>query len=199
LGDLSRVYPIARGTGPLVVALLSGPLTGERLSPTAFGGVVLVTAGIASLAGRRPGARRADAALVWALATGLLIAAFTLVDGLGVRRAGTAVAFIAWLQALAGLPLAAVAVARRRADLGPFLRRHGLRDAAGGVMAMTAYAIVVWTYSRGAIAPIAALRETSVLLAAAIGALALGEPFGRRRIAAAAVVAAGAALLNLGR
>jgi drug/metabolite transporter (DMT)-like permease len=199
LGDLSQVYPIARGTAPLVVALAAWPLAREPLAPASLAGVLLVTLGIASLAGGRRPTARGDRAVLWALATGVLIAAFTLVDGLGVRRAGSAVGFVVWLEALVGLPLVAVAAVRRRARLRPFLRRNGLQGAAGGVMAAGAYGLIVWAYSRGALAPVAALRETSVVLAALIGTLALGEPFGRRRALAAAIVAAGAVLLNLPR
>jgi drug/metabolite transporter (DMT)-like permease len=199
LGDLSQVYPIARGTGPLLVALLSAPLAGEPLSAVSLGGVLLVTAGIYSLAaGRRPRARL-DRAVVWALGTGILIAAFTLVDGLGVRRAQSPLGYIAWLEMLVGVPIGLVALARRGARLRPFLVASGARAAGGGVMATAAYGVVIWAYSRGALAPIAALRETSVILASLIGALALGEPFGRRRVVASVVVAVGAVLLNLPR
>jgi drug/metabolite transporter (DMT)-like permease len=199
-GDLSQVYPIARGTSPLVVALLAVPFAGERLSPTDLLGVCLVTLGIASLsAGRRAtGDRRAVA---YALMTGLLIAAFTLVDGIGVRRAGGPLSFILWMQALEILPLALFVLLRRRDRIRPFLATNGARRVLGGVlggiMAASAYGIVLWAYSRASLAPVSALRETSVVMAAAFGALRLGEPFGARRVAAAAVVVLGVALLNL--
>jgi drug/metabolite transporter (DMT)-like permease len=199
LGDLSQVYPIARGTSPLVVALLAVPLAGEALSAAGFLGVLLVTLGIASLASGRRAVGDARA-VAYALVTGLLIATFTLVDGIGIRRAGEALSFIVWMQALEIVPLGLFVVLRRRGRIAPFLAEQGLGGVAGGVagglMAATAYALVLWAYSRGALAPVAALRETSVVMAAVIGAVALGEPFGRRRVLASVLVVAGVALLN---
>ena len=198
-GDLSQAYPIARGTSPLVVALLAVPLAGERLSALGFLGVTLVTAGIASLAsGRRAaGDRRA---IGYALVTGLLIASYTLVDGIGIRRAGSPLAFILWMQAGEVLPLGLFVALRRRARIAPFLAVAGAKgvrgSVIGGVMAVTAYGIVLWAYSRASLAPVAALRETSVIMAALFGALSLGEPFGLRRVIASMVVVVGVALLN---
>ena len=198
-GDLSQVYPIARGASPLVVALLAIPLAGEHLTLGALTGVALVTLGLASLAS----GRRADGdgrAVAYALATGLLIAAFTLVDGLGVRRAPDPLSFILWMQAGEIVPLGAFVWLRRRDRVAAFLAANGARGLVsgviGGVMAVSAYGIVLWAYSRAALAPVAALRETSVVMASAFGALSLGEPFGLRRVIASAVVVAGVALLN---
>lgn len=199
-GDLSQVYPIARGTSPLVVALLAVPLAGETLSLRGFAGVLLVTAGIASLAaGARAGGDRR--AIGYALATGLLIATFTMVDGIGIRHAGVPFAFILWMQALEVVPLGTFVALRRRERIGRFLATNGVRGVLGGVlggvMAVTAYGIVLWAYSRTALAPVAALRETSVIMAALFGTMSLGEPFGRRRVIASVVVVAGVALLNV--
>lgn len=199
-GDLSQVYPIARGTSPLVVALLAVPLAGEWLALHALLGVLLVTLGIASLAsGRRAtGDRRAVA---YALATGLLIASYTLVDGIGIRRAGSSMAFILWMQAFEAVPLVLFVALRRRDRIAPFLAVNGWRGVlggvAGGVMATAAYGIVLWAYGRVALAPVAALRETSVIMATLFGAISLGEPFGRRRLIASLVVVVGVALLSL--
>jgi drug/metabolite transporter (DMT)-like permease len=198
-GDLSQVYPIARGTSPLVVALLAVPLAGEALSRVDLIGVLLVTLGIASLsAGRR--AVSDGRAVAYALATGLLISAFTLVDGIGVRRAGDPLTFILWMQAFEVVPLGIFVALRRRHRIRPFLATNGARGVlggvAGGLMAVSAYAIVLWAYSRASLAPVSALRETSVVMAAAFGAWRLGEPLGARRVVAAAVVVLGVTLLN---
>lgn len=199
-GDLSQVYPIARGTSPLVVALLAVPLAGEHLSAHDFAGVVLVTAGILSLARGRP-ATGDVRAVRYALATGLTIAAFTLVDGLGVRRAGDPLSFILWMSALEIVPLGLFVALRRRERVRAFLAVNGVRGlasgVAGGIMAVSAYGIVLWAYSRAALAPVAALRETSVVMAALFGSLSLGEPFGARRVLASVVVVIGVALLNV--
>jgi drug/metabolite transporter (DMT)-like permease len=199
-GDLSQVYPIARGTSPLVVALLAGPLAGERLLASDFAGVMLVTAGIASLASGRTAVGDARA-VSYALVTGLLIAAFTLIDGIGIRRSGGALSFILWMQALEIVPLGAFVLLFRRDRVAPFLATNGARGVLGGMlgglMAATAYALVLWAYSRAALAPVSALRETSVVMAALFGAVSLGEPFGTRRVIASVVVVIGVALLNL--
>jgi drug/metabolite transporter (DMT)-like permease len=199
-GDLSQVYPILRGSAPLVVALLSAPVAAEMLSPTNFAGVLLVGCGILSLSLRGPAEQAYDSrAVSYALGTGLLIAAFTLVDGLGVRRSGNALAFSLWLEAFEVWPLLVFAVLRRRARVLPYLRRHGRQALLGGVMATAAYLLVLSAFSRAPIAAVSALRETSVVMAALIGAIRLREPFGLRRVIAAAVVALGAALINLSR
>jgi drug/metabolite transporter (DMT)-like permease len=199
-GDLSHVYPIARGTGPILVALLSERVVGESLSPNEVAGAALVSAGILSLALdrslSRPDGRRAAG---FALLTGIWIAGYTLVDGMGVRSNGEAgpLSYLFWLQAIEAVPFLAVTAALRWRDIPAFLRRSGARAAGGGIIATGGYSMVLWAYSLGAIAPIAALRETSVILAAVIGTTILGEPFGRRRLAAAFLVAAGVIVLNL--
>lgn len=196
-GDFSQVYPIARGSSPLIVGLLSGPLVGETLSGAQLAGVVLVAFGIASLAGvgRSRGVAE-GAAVFYALACGLSIGAFSLVDGIGVRRSGSGFSFAVWLTALEFVPIAIYTAVRRSRGVVPFLRVSGRIAAAGGVLAAVSYSLIIWAYTQGPIAPIAALRETSVVMAALIGAVRFGEPFGIRRIAAAVVVVLGVALLN---
>ena len=199
VGDLSHVYPLARGSGPLLVALLSGPVVGEHLSAPELAGSVLVSLGIASLALDRSVATAAGrGAALLALATGVWIAGYTLVDAMGVRRSGSTLGYILWLQASEALPfLLATLAIRRREVLAFAASAAGRRGAGGGLMATLAYSLVLWAYSLGAVAPIAALRETSVIIAALIGTLLLGEPFGGRRILAALLVAAGVLALNL--
>ena len=196
-GDLSQVYPIARGSAPLFLAGLSAAVAGEALPAPEWAGVALVGAGLLSLTaqGRLP-TRQERRAIVAALCTGLIITAYTLTDGLGVRRTEGALAYAAWLFLLQGVPWALLLVwlrLRRPArvplrGLGPGLL--------AGVLSMAAYALVIWALSRAPMAPVAALRETGVIFAALIGARKLGEAFGRRRVLAAALVALGVALIN---
>src|SRR5262249_56921833 len=125
------------------------------------------------------------------------IAAYTLTDGSGARRSGDAFSYIAWLNVFEGPGLfAAVALKRGRA-IGPYLRQHWKRGAAGGAVATLGYGIAIWALSLGAMAHVAALRETSVIFATLIGTLLLGEAFGKRRVIAAALVAAGLLVMNL--
>jgi drug/metabolite transporter (DMT)-like permease len=194
-GDLGQVYPIARGTGPLLVAVLAALLAREIPTLPAALGIALVCVGIFGLArGGGEGARRA---VPIALGTGVMIALYTTCDGLGVRASESELAYIAWLHVAIGIPFSGTVLALRRRDLSAFFPRHGRAAALGGIVAAGAYSLVIWAMSFSPLAWVAALRETSVVIAAALGARMLGEPFGARRIAAAAVVAAGVVLVSV--
>jgi len=196
-GDLSHVYPLARGTAPVVVALISALAVGELLKTGAFAGIALVSLGTASLAFER-GRPRGDEqrALLYALFLSATIVAYTLVDGLGVRTSKAPLSYIAWLFAINGIPFAIGTIVWRRRQVLGFLRRNWLRPLVGGLLSLTAYGIALWAMSFGALGQVAALRETSVIFAALIGTLFLGEPFGPRRVLAAAIVAGGIILLQ---
>lgn len=199
-GDLSQVYPISRGAAPALVAIEAWVFAGESLSGGEIAGVLIVSAGIMSLAWRRRGRRRDGEAhaIGFALLTALTIAVYLLADGMGVRRAGHPLTYICWLFVLEGFPLLAFTLWRRRGRARQAFAPNLKAGAFGGVIAGVSYGIAIWAMSLGPLAHIVAIRETSVLFGAAIGALILKEPFGRFRIAASAVVATGAVLLNLG-
>ena len=197
-GELSHVYPIARGLGPLLVALLSGRVVGEHLAFHETAGVLLVSFGIASLAFGHGLPRGHEwRPVVYAVLTGVTISAYTIADGLGARHAGSAFSYIAWLNLVEGPWVFLFAVVVRRGSIVLYLRRSWWRGLAGGVVATIGYGIAIWALSLGAMAHVAALRETSVIFAAAMGTLLLGERFGRRRIIAASLVATGLVLMNL--
>ncbi|MFY9930066.1 MAG: DMT family transporter [Streptosporangiaceae bacterium] len=196
LGEFSQVYPLARGTSPLVVTILAAIFVHEHLAWPQIAGVLIVSAGLATLvlAGRRPG----RAAFMAAVGTGLTIAAYTTVDGVGVRASGSPVGYIGWMMILESLFVPMFAAVRRREVLLKQPRRILLAGLAAGALSVLAYGLVLWAQTRGALAPIAALRETSVIFGAIIGTLVFREPFGRSRIAATVLVAAGIAVLNFG-
>ena len=198
-GDLSQVYPLARGIGPLIVAFVSPWLIGEHLGGVQLAGVVLLCLGILSLAFNRMRLRELVnwKPLVMALATGCSIAAYTVVDGLGVRVSASPGGYIAWLFILDGISMALLAAILRRRMLATAVRSIWRPAVLSGLISILAYGIVIWCYNLGAIAPIAALRETSVVIAAALGSLMLHEPFGRWRIAAASFCALGIVAINL--
>jgi len=199
-GDLSKVYPLARGLSPLIVAAGAFAFAGERLGPMALAGVAIAGAGIASLS-FGDAASRADEhrrGVFFAVGTALFIAGYTVTDGLGVRLSGHAVSYVAWLAILDGLPMLLAAAMLRRAAFARHLAARAWKSAAGGALQLTAYGLVVWVLSVAPMAAVSALRETSVLFAAIIGVKLLGEPLGVRRIAAAALVAMGVAMIEWG-
>jgi drug/metabolite transporter (DMT)-like permease len=199
-GELSRVYPIARGTAPLLVALLATVLVGEALSVAQSLGVVLVSLGIVSLTFERglpKGSERR--AIVAALLTGLTITAYTLIDGMGVRRSGSAIGYIAWLFAIEGIPFGVAALVLRGAPSLTAPAADWAKAIAGGLIATIGYGIAIWAMGQAAFAGVVSLRETSVVFGALIGAVFLGERFGPIRYVAAALVASGNLLLHLWR
>jgi drug/metabolite transporter (DMT)-like permease len=195
LGEFGQVYPLARGTSPLVVTILALIFVHEQLGWLQVGGILVVSAGLATLvlAGRRPG----RAAFAAAVGTGLTIAAYTTVDGVGVRLSGSPVGYIGWLMVLESLGVPMFAVLRRRDVLLKQPPRILLAGLTAGALSVLAYGLVLWAQTRGALAPIAALRETSVIFGAIIATLVFRESFGRTRIAATVLVAAGIVLLNV--
>jgi drug/metabolite transporter (DMT)-like permease len=195
LGEFSQVYPLARGVSPLVVTVLAAAFVHEHLAPVQIGGVAVVSAGLAFLVfgGRRPG----RGAFLAAVGTGLTIAAYTTVDGVGVRASASPVGYIGWLILLQSLCVPLFAVVRRRDVLLKQPRRILLSGLLAGALSVLAYGLVLWAQTKGALAPIAALRETSVIFGAIIGTLVFREPFGRSRITATVLVVAGIVLLNV--
>ena len=197
VGDLSHVYPLARGSGPIYAAILTYLVAGETLSPAGVAAVAIICAAILSLTfvgGRITEGGKAP--VLFGLGTGLFIGCYTVVDGLGVRVAETPLNFIAWLFFLHGFPVIAIAFWRRRATLRESLAANWLRGTVGGVLGFIGYGLVMWAMTTNPIALVSALRETSVIIAALIGTKILGEPFGRPRIAAAMGVAFGIVLLQ---
>lgn len=200
-GDLSHVYPLARGSAPLMVAGGAWVMAGEQLGVMGLAGLVLASAGIMSLAFENGLPRdHAAKAVFFAIGTGMLIATYTVVDGLGVRVSQAPVSYIAWLNLLEAIPISVWLLVRRPAGFTGLSGRSWRRGLVGGVLAMFAYGLVIYALSLGAMAHISALRETSVLFAALIGTLVLRESSGSpgRRIAAAGLVSAGIVTLQLG-
>lgn len=198
VGDLSHVYPIARGAAPLLVAGGAAFFADEYLSGLAVSGLLLASTAIASLAFANNNLGQRDLRpFLFGFGTSLFIAAYTVVDGLGVRASGSPLGYIGWLFFLDGFPLILFAAATRQKDIGPYLRAYWKPGLIAGLMAAAGYGLVIWALSLGPMAYISALRETSVIFAAIIGAVLLHESFGPRRIAAAAVVASGIVLMSL--
>jgi drug/metabolite transporter (DMT)-like permease len=197
-GDLSRVYPLARGLAPPLVAIGAALAAGEMLSGREIAGIALVSCGIASLvlgpAARGAGEPRRAAG--FAQAPGAMIAVYTIIDGMGGRCAGVALSYIAWMNVTEAAGMLAVARLRRGPRLWRPLRHALPRGMIAGVMATLGYGIVIYAMSRGTMAHVSALRESSVVIAALIGTLVLGESGTVARVGAAVVVAAGVIVMN---
>lgn len=196
--DLSLAYPLMRGSAPVLVALAT-PLTGDVLTPGLLAGILLVAAGIALpvwLGIRRGGVERAG--LGYGFATALVIALYTVIDGIGARYSGHAVAYTLWLFFLNAWLVLGVALWRRGRAALSHLRRRWLFSLLGSVLTMGSYGIVLWAMTVASIPAVAALRETSVIFAAILGAWLLKERMGRWRIAGAMLVALGAMSIRWG-
>lgn len=196
-GDLSVVYPVARGTAPLLVAVGAPVLLSERLSTVGLLGICLVGGGIAcvGLSTRRsPSATRG---LAWALVTAATIAAYSITDKVGVARARP-LAYVIVLLLFTGVLLTPYVLWRRDVrQLGALWRQAWPSAALGGLLSLLAYLLVLTAMQLTQVSYVAALRETSVVVAAVFGARLLDEPYGGRRTLASVVVAGGLVLLIL--
>jgi drug/metabolite transporter (DMT)-like permease len=193
--EMSHAYPLMRGTPPLIVATVSALALNTGLHPAGWAGVALISAGILSLA--FTGSRRHDRrGTHFALANALVIAAYTLVDGVGVRTSGQPATYAMWIFILTGVPLAAWAVLRRPEILS-YARRNWHFGLIGGLGTLSSYGIVLWAMTVAPIPLVAALRETSILFGTAIAFLILKEAVTAPRIVAVLFIAAGAAVMRL--
>lgn len=191
--DLSIAYPLMRGSAPVLVAL-AAPLAGDALSAGLLLGIALVATGIALPVGigiSRGGVSRTG--LAYGFATAAVIALYTLIDGIGARHSGNAVSYTLWLFFLNAWLVLGIAVWRRGRGAIIHLRRRWMFSVAGSVLTMGSYGIVLWAMTVASIPAVAALRETSVIFAAILGAWLLREHMGRWRIVGAFIVAFGAA------
>lgn len=196
VGDLSQVYPIARGVAPLLVAVLAALLCGEMLGPLATLAALVLAAGILALA--RSGQDIERKAVIFALLTGTAIAGYSFLSGIGVRKSQSLLGYIAWLEIATGLGMASVAYVRRRSVVGEFIRTQWRIGLVAGLLSVSGYAIALWAMTVMPMASVVALRETSVVFAAAIGSVMLQEGFATRRMVAATAVLVGVVLLGMG-
>lgn len=198
-GDLSIVYPLARGIGPVLAVAGGIVLFGERPGPVALVGAVFVAVGILALlgAGLRHG-RHDAAAIRYALLTAATIGTYTLWDGHGVRTLGLSPWVYLWLAEIVVAVLVGAYLRTRLDEVRAIFARSGRRVAAVGFLQMAGYSLVLAALQRADVSRVAPARELSIALGAAAGARLLGEPLGRRRVAAATVVACGVAALAVG-
>ena len=196
-GDLSRVYPIARGAAPLIVALISAAFLADRVSGAEYAGVAVLGGGIALMAHGVFTNGESRRLLPFALGSAAATAAYTMIDGLGARVSGDAIGYVGWIFVVDGLLFSSGMLLLRGAAVLP---AHPRAWAMGGLASMAsygAYAISVWAMTLAPIAVVAALRETSILFAVLIGWLAFGERMTREKALAAGLIVAGVMLTRL--
>lgn len=193
--ELGLVYPVMRGTAPLLVALCNVALLGEQLSGMAVAGIGVLCAGLLGMACSVPRGRRNGVGL--ALLNALVIAGYTLVDGVGVRLSAAPASYTLWIFLLCGLPLPLWAALRQPAALAAALRRDWWRGLLGGLGTISSYGLALWAMTQAPLAVVAALRETSILFGLLLARLVLGEHTGRLRLLAALVMLSGVVLLRL--
>ena len=223
-GDVSHAYPLMRGCAPLLVAVANGPLTGDRLDGGQWCAMLLICGGVlvqwftargtrAAAACPGPEARSTDARMaaaraagartaekrttVFALLTAGVIAAYTLIDGRGVRLSDAPAAYTLWIFLLTGAAVCLCTLRGRTRALAAFARANPLVAPLGGLATAGSYGITLWAMTRAPVAAVAALRETSILFATAIAAFVLRERIGRTRLAAVALIACGAVAMRL--
>ena len=196
-GDLSQVYPLFRGVAPVLVACGAAVVDDEYLTLGTVVGIVCISLGVISLAFRAAAfGVMPRAAVAWATTTGILIATYTVLDGLGVRASTNELSFIVWLFILELVPIGTIMLATRRTEWFDYMRANRWKVIFGGVASSTAYGLVIYAMSLGAMAVVSSLRETSVIFAAIIGTLFLREQFGAARIRAATLVAVGIVIMR---
>jgi drug/metabolite transporter (DMT)-like permease len=198
-GDLGQVYPIARGSAPLMTATVTTILIGERLSLIGWTGILALVVGVLLLSARggRELAKVDRRAVGFALFTALTVCGYSVVDGIGARLSGNANAYSLWLFIGIAVAMLPYAIYRDGRDVIPTMQRFWWRGLAGGALQLFSYGIAIWAMTVAPIAIVATLRETSVLFGAVIAVVVLKEPLRAVRIAAACLIVGGLIMIRL--
>lgn len=198
-GDLGQVYPIARGSAPLMTAAVTTALVGEKLGALGWTGIFVLVAGVLLLSARggRQLAEIDRRAIGFALFTALTICAYSVVDGIGARLSANPNAYSVWLFIGIAIVMVPYALYRDGRDVIPAMQRFWLRGFAGGALQVLSYGIAIWAMTAAPIAIVATLRETSVLFGAVIAVVVLKEPLRAVRVVAACLIVCGLVLIRL--
>lgn len=193
-GELGQAYPIARGSSPLMVTCGAAIFAGENVDIDTLLGIGLISGGILILAIR--GRRLAARGLTYPLATGAFIAAYSVVDGIGVRLSGNSYSYTVWMSMLWGALMPALYITLRDAKSLLRWRPSIVMTAAGGLVSLLAYGMIIYAMMAAPMGAVSALRETSVLFAAVLGYLFLGEKLTLRKMLACTVIASGTLMIG---
>tara|TARA_Y100001001_G_scaffold14501_1_gene12873 strand:+ start:3961 stop:4809 length:849 start_codon:yes stop_codon:yes gene_type:complete len=197
-GSMNLVYPVMRGAAPAIAGLFAFVFLGEPLSPLAIIGLSVASAAIIAFAWPERGGAPKAAALGFALSAAVMTASYTVNDASGVRAAGSALIYAAWFFVLSAITLVGTAWIRRGDQLIRVARSELRRGFYASFFNITTYGLALYAYANAPVAPMAAMRETSVVFGAIVAAVILKEPLGVRRIGLAVVLALGLAAIQLG-
>jgi len=199
-GDLSHVYPLARGSAPLIIAVVSVVIIGETLDGQATLSVVLIGFGIMSLTLTRGASGfREPKAILYALGTGVFIAGYTIADGLGARLADSAHSYIVWLNIFNGIPTLLLVFFIRKDCFFVQVRASWKPGVIAGAVSLFAYWIVIWATTLAPLALVSAVRETSMIFAVIFGVCFLKEQLNLARLASTAITLLGAVILKMNK
>ena len=198
--EFGRTYPLTRGIAVLGITLISTLFLGERMTPAQIGGVAVVAVALFALSWSPKGKRGGPAGTLMAVAVGITITAYSVIDGMGVRLSGEPFGYASWLFLLQGisLPLVCLVLSRDRREMIRGMRLHAPMGLLGGILSLAAYTIVVWAQSLAPLAVVSALRETGVLVAGVIGYFVFREPFSKWRLTATVCAVSGIVAIRLG-
>ena len=196
-GDLSRVYPIARGAAPMLVALVGAFILKDAVTGQQYAAIAVLALGILLMARGVFTSGENRRLLPFALGSALATATYTMIDGLGARVSGSAAAYVAWVFVADGLIFTIGTLGWRGLDVIPRSLHAWRLGAVASAASYGAYAVSIWAMTFAPIALVAALRETSILFAVLIGWLIFGERMSREKAIAAGVIVAGGILSRL--
>ena len=200
-GDLSLVFPVMRGLAPLLTAIMAVFVLNEAPSLTGWAGLILASLALIVFAlpeSAAPASKLKNEALIWAALTAIGIAGYSVIDARGVRLAENLFTFVVWLFMLDWIGITTALIVTQRDGLWERVRPQIRDGAIGGVLGTISYGAALWAFTMSEAATVTAMRETSVVFGALFGAIFLRESFGRRRVAAACVLATGLLMLELG-
>ncbi|MDM7851582.1 DMT family transporter [Pseudochrobactrum kiredjianiae] len=200
-GDMSLAYPLMRGTPPLLVALVSGPLIGEVLGAEQWLAVGLISAGVLVMALGRSQAiiagRNTTRTIIIALVNALFIAGYTLVDGVGVRVSGNAVSYVLWAFLFNAIPVVSWGIWTYRGQLLTHIKQRGHLTIIGGAGTLGSYGLALWAMTMAPVAMVAALRETSILFGVMLSLILLREQISAKRLLGAVLIVGGTMMMRL--
>lgn len=188
-GDLSKVFPLARGIAPILVTIGSIALIGETIETVQIVLILGIVAGISIIIFEKCAGKFDRNAVIFAILSGVITASYTIVDGMGSRIGGSPFWFVAWIYILDGTVFPLVAIIWRRQELINFIKVSWKQSFCAGLFSITSYGAIIWALHNSTMASVSVLRETSIIFAAIIGTIFFKESFGNRRILAASIVA----------